>query len=215
MYNIEEMVARVSQMHKKFGIHPIMPAPLTPEEVKFRCGALIEEAEEFLNSTTEEEDFDALLDLTVFNIGTADRMGRSDLFLDFMAAHMRDLKDNINLDVDSGHVLLSAVQETCEAIEDQDDPESVCRALAFLQFQILGLAKNIGYEQIWAIGFKRVMDANCYKELGPNSNKKGGRGEFKIDLVKPADWTAPDHSDLVAFQNDLGIYIPETLLTEQ
>jgi len=112
------------QMAKQFGLaYDGPPRHLDAEELTFRMTCLQEELDEFSDAALLADQFDALLDLMVFTIGTMLRMG---------------------LPVDEG--------------------------------------------------FRRVMAANCQKQLATTSaaSKRG----FALDLVKPAGWTAPDLTDL-------------------
>lgn len=110
-------------MHEKFKITS-EEVKFSEQEKKFRICAMQEELDEYSNATDSEEEFDALIDLVVFALGTAERQGWLDIF---------------------------------------------------------------------AEGFSRVMIANMQKEIGQNQK----RGSFQLDLVKPKDWKAPDHSDLI------------------
>jgi predicted HAD superfamily Cof-like phosphohydrolase len=66
----------VKTMHEKFGIDNRSGAcRLKDEERTFRIAALQEELDEFKESTTLIDDYDALLDLIVFAMGTIERMG--------------------------------------------------------------------------------------------------------------------------------------------
>ncbi len=44
-------------------------------------------------------------------------------------------------------------------------------------------------------GFQRVMAANMQKQVAMTAS--ASKRDFELDLVKPADWTAPDLRDLV------------------
>ncbi len=91
----------VKQMHEKFKLdNPGNPQPLSHEEAMFRCKAMYEELMEYIDTTfiidlekenqifdvwirdvafkvgyNLEDQFDALLDLAVFTMGTAERQG--------------------------------------------------------------------------------------------------------------------------------------------
>lgn len=65
----------VQMMHKKFGLDAKQTGRLTPEERAFRIACMQEELEEFKTSGSLVDDYDAMLDLIVFAMGTLDRMG--------------------------------------------------------------------------------------------------------------------------------------------
>ena len=62
----------------------------------------------------------------------------------------------------------------------------------------MGTAERQGMLEVFDEAFKRVILANCKKEIGQNQK----RGSFQLDLVKPEGWTAPDLSDLVQEEYD-------------
>ena len=66
-------------MHKAFGIQHT-EAAFSSDERLFRIGAMLEELSEFTTSKTKEDELDALVDLVVFALGTAERMGYADAF---------------------------------------------------------------------------------------------------------------------------------------
>ncbi len=71
-----KMFKDVQEMHKKFGLEgPIAPNFLSEEEREFRIIAMEEELEEFIEAETLIDSIDALVDLAVFALGTAERMG--------------------------------------------------------------------------------------------------------------------------------------------
>ena len=63
-------------MHEVFG-HPVTntPTKLTEERAKIRASFMQEELEEFLEATTVEDQYDALIDLIYFAFGTFAEMG--------------------------------------------------------------------------------------------------------------------------------------------
>jgi predicted HAD superfamily Cof-like phosphohydrolase len=76
-----QMMKRIIEMHKKFELDAEqVPHHLTDDEKNFRIVALQEELDEFQEAATLEEEFDALLDLMVFTLGTIHRMGLADVF---------------------------------------------------------------------------------------------------------------------------------------
>ena len=108
----------IKLMHQKFGIsNSEGPTRLSDEERSFRIIAMQEELDEFIASESLVDEYDALLDLIVFAMGTLERMG-----------------------------------------------------LPFYS------------------GFKEVMACNMSKSLGGNAK----RGDFQLDLVKPADFVGPE-----------------------
>jgi len=69
----------VHKMHVKFGMTPIQ-VKWTDEEKDFRITCMEEELGEYIAAETKEDELDALLDLVVFAIGTADRQGMLQVF---------------------------------------------------------------------------------------------------------------------------------------
>jgi hypothetical protein len=66
----------VKAMHAKFGLNDTTaPGFLTDEEKAFRISALQEELNEYKEATNLVDQYDALLDLIVFAVGTLDRQG--------------------------------------------------------------------------------------------------------------------------------------------
>ncbi len=74
-----------------FGIDYKGPArELSAEEKRFRVCCMMEEVTEYLSTTDREKEYDALLDLLVFAIGTMVRQGMPiDGIVDVIAANMR------------------------------------------------------------------------------------------------------------------------------
>lgn len=71
-----EPVQLVSQMAKQFGLdYDGPPRHLSDEELTFRMTCLQEELDELSEAELLADQFDALLDLMVFTIGTMLRMG--------------------------------------------------------------------------------------------------------------------------------------------
>lgn len=83
------------------------------------------------------------------------------------------------------------LDEYCDATNEADELDALVDLVVFT----LGTAERQGLLHVFEEAFKRVMEANCEKQLG--RNKK--RDNFQIDLVKPEGWTAPDLHDLVSF----------------
>ena len=73
------MINKITQMHEMFGITH-READFGSEERLFRIGAMLEELSEFTTSKTKEDELDALVDLVVFALGTAERMGYAGVF---------------------------------------------------------------------------------------------------------------------------------------
>lgn len=70
------IMSLVKAMHKKFGLTSAgLPWHLEPHEKAFRVKALQEELDEYNMATTLVDEYDALLDLIVFAVGTLDRQG--------------------------------------------------------------------------------------------------------------------------------------------
>jgi predicted HAD superfamily Cof-like phosphohydrolase len=66
----------VKAMHQKFGIENTTGAnQLTVEEKEFRSAAMLEELNEYIAADTLVDQYDALLDLIVFAVGTLERHG--------------------------------------------------------------------------------------------------------------------------------------------
>jgi hypothetical protein len=71
---MNRMVKKIKKMHNKFGI-PCEQVAFSDEEEKFRITAMQEELDEYIKAENDEEAFDALIDLVVFALGTAERRG--------------------------------------------------------------------------------------------------------------------------------------------
>jgi len=74
------MIDLIKMMHGKFGISREQVPDFTNEERLFRIAAMLEELSEFTSAKTKEDELDALVDLVVFALGTAERMGFADVF---------------------------------------------------------------------------------------------------------------------------------------
>lgn len=71
-----KLMMLVKAMHEKFGLqNDGKPDHLSEEEKKFRIVAMREELTEYENSTELVDEYDALIDLLVFTIGTFERHG--------------------------------------------------------------------------------------------------------------------------------------------
>lgn len=74
-------MTRITEMYKHFGLAmPQVPQDLTDEERLFRIRAMQEELNEFEDAQSKAEQLDALVDLLVFTLGTAYRMGMGTVF---------------------------------------------------------------------------------------------------------------------------------------
>lgn len=69
------MAYLVKMMHHKFKITAEDVPIFTNEERRFRITAMQEELDEYGTAETPEDELDALVDLLVFTIGTAERQG--------------------------------------------------------------------------------------------------------------------------------------------
>ena len=70
------IMALVKAMHKKFDLdNKAGPTKLERDEKSFRVTALLEELNEYKNATSLVDEYDALLDLIVFAVGTLERQG--------------------------------------------------------------------------------------------------------------------------------------------
>ncbi len=67
-------------MHEKFGIDSTTLPSFNIEEKDFRIAAMQEELNEYELAENDADHLDALVDLCVFTIGTAERMGFLDVF---------------------------------------------------------------------------------------------------------------------------------------
>jgi len=66
----------VKAMHEKFGLNnTVGPTLLTKDEFDFRVAAMQEELDEYKDAKNSVDQYDALLDLIVFAIGTLERQG--------------------------------------------------------------------------------------------------------------------------------------------
>ena len=68
---------KIAKMHDKFMISLV---EFSEKEKEFRIEAMQEELDEYKVAKTKEEEFDALIDLLVFTLGTVDRHGWSNVF---------------------------------------------------------------------------------------------------------------------------------------
>ena len=73
------MLDKIKEMHEYFGI-ACEAIPFSDNEKAFRFAAMTEEVNEYNDATTAADELDALVDLTVFALGTAERMGMLHVF---------------------------------------------------------------------------------------------------------------------------------------
>lgn len=76
---MNEMLQRLKDMHVKFNI-TCQHLDFSEEEKRFRITAMQEELDEYSNASTKEDELDALVDLVVFALGTAERQDMLDVF---------------------------------------------------------------------------------------------------------------------------------------
>lgn len=76
---LNEMLQRLKDMHFKFGITDKHIA-FSSEEKQFRIVAMQEELDEYKDAHTKEDELDAIVDLVVFALGTAERQGMLEVF---------------------------------------------------------------------------------------------------------------------------------------
>ena len=95
-----------------------------------------------------------------------------------------------------------AMQEELDEYMDAETKEDELDALLDLVIFAMGTAERQGMLEVFEEGFRRVMRANCNKNVGKNAK----RGNFQIDLVKPEHWTAPVLIDLVQPNNQQELF---------
>jgi predicted HAD superfamily Cof-like phosphohydrolase len=77
----------------------------------------------------------------------------------------------------------------------EGNPADMFDALLDLVYVAMGTADGLGWP--WQAGWDRVQAANMSKVRAERDGANSKRGSG-FDVVKPAGWKAPDHSDLVA-----------------
>lgn len=71
-----KLMVLIKTMHEKFGLdNDTGPMDLSEDEKEFRSMAMAEELNEYIHATTLVDQYDALLDLIVFAVGTLERHG--------------------------------------------------------------------------------------------------------------------------------------------
>jgi predicted HAD superfamily Cof-like phosphohydrolase len=78
-HQLPEILSRIKKMHTKFGI-TCDEVPFSLKEKEFRIMAMQEELDEYIDAETREDELDALIDLIVFALGTAERQGMLEVF---------------------------------------------------------------------------------------------------------------------------------------
>ena len=89
------MFKKITEMHEGFRIshHHIQ---FTQAEKDFRTLAMIEEVNEYMNAKTKAEELDALVDVVIFALGTAERQGMLEVF---KPAYLRVMEANCKKEV--------------------------------------------------------------------------------------------------------------------
>lgn len=91
---------------------------------------------------------------------------------------------------------IASMQEELNEFIDASEMTEEFDAMIDLAVFVFGTVDRMGLLHVFEEGFNRVMDANMNKEVGQTPDTKAR--SFKLDLIKPADWKAPNHVDLVA-----------------
>ena len=94
-YRMGNFTRLIKKMHKKFGIE-CEKIHFSTEEKRFRICAMQEELNEYKEANTPVDELDALVDLVVFAIGTAERQGMLDVFEE---AYGRVMRANVSKEV--------------------------------------------------------------------------------------------------------------------
>lgn len=97
LYPEDASMELVEAMHRKFGIaYDGPPRKLPPEEFRFRVAAMKEELQEYIDSEGSNliDQYDALLDLITFALGTLHRQG-----LPFLEGHVAVMSCNMKKEV--------------------------------------------------------------------------------------------------------------------
>lgn len=87
---------------------------------------------------------------------------------------------------------LQAIAEEFQELSDayvKQDIAGIADALVDVSIFVLGTSIRMGLP--WEALFNEVMQANMKKELGEGSKARSLAG-YKIDLVKPKNWKAPN-----------------------
>lgn len=89
--------------------------------------------------------------------------------------------------------MLEEIQEYAESKTLSDMNDSILDLIIFA----MGTLERHGLLEIMEECFNRIMKANNAKTIGTASKERQGGPAFKLDLVKPAGWVAPNFDDLV------------------
>jgi predicted HAD superfamily Cof-like phosphohydrolase len=111
-------------------------------------------------------------------------------FLQFYSGLPRDLPEDIQ------NFRINFMREEMREYENavsSNDLEGALDALVDLAYVLLGTAHLHGFD--FREAWRRVQVANMNKVLAKNADESK-RG-YRLDVVKPPGWVAPDHSDLV------------------
>ena len=88
---------------------------------------------------------------------------------------------------------IEAMQEELDEYIVAGTAEDELDALVDLKIFVEGTIERMGLADVFDEAYRRVMEKNMEKELGPNQK----RNSFQLDLVKPEGWVPADLSDLV------------------
>lgn len=188
--------------YTKFGISPAQ-VEYTQAEHEFRVSCLQEELNELkdaLVASDFEETVDAIVDFTIFAIGTNYRNNRiyQSLYgykqFNLSNAHLiTEYKNQYKISPIAA--LVKLLEEYLKDFESLNYTESLAYQVKLDQMisaAITFLLNEYDVEMILAY-YERVTLANLSKELGALPK----RGSFSIDLVKPEGWQAPNFIGLL------------------
>lgn len=85
--------------------------------------------------------------------------------------------------------MLEEVNEFLVAKKPEDELDAMVDLIVFA----LGTVERMGHADVFEEAFKRVMESNMSKTLGPNQK----RGSFSLDLQKPEGFKPANLEDLV------------------
>jgi hypothetical protein len=187
------MYHQIREMYVKFGMGYSGPPRYLPREVwTMRVGAMREENLEYIEAVKSgdlAEQFDAIIDLLVFTVGTMYLHGFESPFdplaFDDLGKKPRRLEYGHAF---GRHMIISAAilrYEQSELLINQ------ATNLTLVAFEAVVTARQHNFPL--ATGFDRVHVANMAKERATKKTKRG----TTFDLVKPPGWKAPDLTDLV------------------
>ena len=191
---------RIQDMHKKF---KITGEGKSYDEYahRFCVAAMHEELKEFVDAKDPVNQLDAVADLYIFALGTADRVGIGYDFIKFVCNRLKD--KSFKLPYQPVDFIVEVIEQDIEEYDTCGytfDPIFRFRDVISLVTSILSLAYRMGYYRlcetdttVFHEAFNLIMDSNMKKELGSN-RKRGGYG---LDLVKPEGWKPADLDDLI------------------